>query len=339
MNIFYSFKFELDEFIWEDLSRNPNPSVIYLLEENFDKINWYRLSENANAMHLLEANLDKIYWNKFCKNIHPKAIEIIDKNINNPNIDWHYLSLNPSALKLFEKYKNNLIDFNVSRNENPKVINFLRNNPNLTDWKMLSENKNAIDLLKENKDKIDWISLSYGTNDIKLLRDNFDKIAWGALCKNSNDDIVDLLAENPDKIDWKCLSINTSKKAMKLLEEYIDEKHNEVCWYWLSQNPSAVSILEKYPDKIDLDELQENSGAIDLLNSNIDTVIQLNSGYCTGNIGANLNCLSVIIKYHYDDIKKHFYTRYGKELIEWIYNPKNMNKWGKDCWDLEVLVL
>ena len=34
----------------------------YILEQNLDKIDWYKLSENINAIHLLEQNLDKIDW-------------------------------------------------------------------------------------------------------------------------------------------------------------------------------------------------------------------------------------------------------------------------------------
>ena len=35
-----------------------------LFQENFEKINWARLSENPNAIHLLEANLEKIDWRR-----------------------------------------------------------------------------------------------------------------------------------------------------------------------------------------------------------------------------------------------------------------------------------
>ena len=46
----------------------------------------------------------------------------------------------------------------------------------------------------------------------------------------------------------------------------------------------------------------------------------------------------LLVTYHYDKIKSYFYSRYGKELIEWIYNPKNMAKWGKLSWDLDMKI-
>jgi hypothetical protein len=45
---------------YKNLSLNPNPNAIHLLEPNPEKINWQFLSENPNAIHLLEANPQKI---------------------------------------------------------------------------------------------------------------------------------------------------------------------------------------------------------------------------------------------------------------------------------------
>ena len=50
----------------------------------------------------------------------------------------------------------------------------------------------------------------------------------------------------------------------------------------------------------------------------------------------NPHILSIILNCDLKAIKTHFYTGYGKGLIEWIYNPQNYDKWGKNFWDLEV---
>jgi hypothetical protein len=55
--------FKLREFvssdeIYRDLSSNPN--AIQYLEQNPEKINWFKLSSNPNAIHILEKNPDKI---------------------------------------------------------------------------------------------------------------------------------------------------------------------------------------------------------------------------------------------------------------------------------------
>ena len=52
-------------------------------------------------------------------------------------------------------------------------------------------------------------------------------------------------------------------------------------------------------------------------------------------LNKNPNILSIILKLDYEAIKTNFYTSYGKELIEWIYNPIRYEKWDKSCWDLE----
>jgi hypothetical protein len=52
-----------DDNIWNNLSFNPNPNAIHLIEQNLDKLTsncWWRLTRNPNAIHLLEKNPYKI---------------------------------------------------------------------------------------------------------------------------------------------------------------------------------------------------------------------------------------------------------------------------------------
>jgi Tfp pilus assembly major pilin PilA len=79
-------------------------------------------------------NQDKINWKHFSSNTHPKAIQLLEKNLD--KINWKKLSSNPSAIHLIE---NNLDKIN---------------------WSQLCFNSSAIDLLEKNQDKIDWIYLS-----------------------------------------------------------------------------------------------------------------------------------------------------------------------------------
>ena len=47
-----------------------NKNAVYILENNLDKVNLWRLSENDNAIHILENNLDKVDWYMFsCEQI------------------------------------------------------------------------------------------------------------------------------------------------------------------------------------------------------------------------------------------------------------------------------
>ena len=83
-----------DELFWSNLSRNP--TAIYFLEQNMDRIEWDDLSLNPNAITLLEDNFDKIYWDGLSRN--PNAIELLEANLD--KIDWYYICLNPNAFKL-----------------------------------------------------------------------------------------------------------------------------------------------------------------------------------------------------------------------------------------------
>ena len=89
------------------------------MEQNQDKINWTKLSENPNAIHLLEQNLSKIKWGPLCRN--PNAIGLLKTNLK--KIKWNDLSRNPNAICL------------------------LKENPEKIDWYYFATNPNAIHLL------------------------------------------------------------------------------------------------------------------------------------------------------------------------------------------------
>ena len=69
-----------------------------------------------------------------------------------------------------------------------------------------------------------------------------------------------LLEHQPEKIDWWYLSDNPN--AIPLLE-----KHPEKIDWSLSRNPNAIPLLEKHPEKIDWRELSKNPNAMYLLSS------------------------------------------------------------------------
>ena len=166
----------------------------------------------------------------------------------------------------------------------------------------LSENPKAIHLLENNFNKIYWNRISENPNAIHILKANLNKINWNFLSFNPN--AIQILEDNPKKIDWE----------------------------YLSSNPNAIHILKANPDKISWNYLSMNSNVktIDLINNNFDKIT--NKKYL---LKHNPNVLSIILKWDYQAIKISFYTSYGKELIEWIYNPIHYEKWGKTCWDLE----
>ena len=71
-------KLVMTEHDWSCLSSNP--SAIFILEKNLDKVDWMWLSKNLNAIHILENNIDKIKWKELSSN--PNAIHLLEKNID-----------------------------------------------------------------------------------------------------------------------------------------------------------------------------------------------------------------------------------------------------------------
>ena len=114
------------------------------------------------------------------------------------------------------------------------------------DWGNLSGNPNAIKLLDANPEKIDFHNLSGNPFGFDLIK----KYAIGK--------------ERKSEISWLIMSLN-SKEAIDLLEAYIINDNTRTSWYLLAQNPDAISIIRKYPNKINWNALSINSKAIDIL--------------------------------------------------------------------------
>jgi len=101
---------------WKNLSRNPNPDAICLIEKELgsakSKVCWYGLCSNPATIHLVEREFqtgdtlfNKIHWMHLSRN--PSAIHIIERELQENGVksklDWQSLSENPSAIHLLEK--------------------------------------------------------------------------------------------------------------------------------------------------------------------------------------------------------------------------------------------
>lgn len=71
-------------------------SAIHLLEANFDKISWWKLSQNPNAIHLLEKNPDKINWAMLSR--HLSIFEFDYKTMKKQMVDIYFEELMMVAL-------------------------------------------------------------------------------------------------------------------------------------------------------------------------------------------------------------------------------------------------
>ncbi len=234
------------------------------------KLDWSYLSSNIRGLYLLEQNKNKINWESLSKN--ESAIYLLEKNQD--KIVWDKLASNRSAMTLLKRR----IDYEKKCKKS--VFNyFTTTNQIYTDTSMfcvfLSLNRSAIPLLEENPDKINWHYLSVNESAIDLLEKNYDKIDWEQICKNRGANrIFDKLLLSKEELkkfingmrpsNWDDLSSNPS--AMSILEKY----PNKICWDCFSENPSAIHLLEKNPDKIDWYDLAGNPSGMDLLEKNLD---------------------------------------------------------------------
>ena len=112
------------------------------------------------------------------------------------------------------------------------------------------------------------------------MEQNLDKIDWNYLCENKCPRAVRLIEKNLGKLkiaDW-AYNISRNPYAIHLIEPNLDKITQDSgwggSWGWchISLNPNAISLLEKYPDKIEWDMLSENPNAIHLLEKNKDKI-------------------------------------------------------------------
>lgn len=260
------------DYDWYTISRNP--SMVPVLEQYPEYIDWNALSSNPNAIALLERNVDKIHWLMLSKN--PKAIALLERNLD--KIDyWSYLSANPNAIALL---KTNVDKINwVMLARNPNAIALFETYPDKIEKYVyyLLANPNAIPILEElyktGKYSLSWMAqnLSSNPNAVSILENVPDLINWVAFSRNESIDAIRMLRAHihtmgtmgnmnmDNNVDWFNLSRNPS--AVSLLEEHLDCVH----WNMLSANPSAISLLQQYPERIRWRYLCENTNAIHIL--------------------------------------------------------------------------
>ncbi len=134
----------------------------------------------------------------------------------------------------------------------PAAIHFLEENLDKVDWHALSGNAAAGHLLRENLEKVDWHRLSGNESEtaIQLLSEHPDKIVWSELCCNEHPAVVELLRRYPDEVDWELLCSNGDPEVIELVKERLVTHPDDISWFELTCNQSAVALLLAHPDKI-----------------------------------------------------------------------------------------
>ena len=219
------------------------------------------------------------------------AIPVIEQNLDKLHREcWRGLSQNPYAIHILEKNLDKV--FWAELSSNPNAIYILEKYPDKVHLPWLLENKNAIHIIEQNLD---------------IFIDKIDNTCISSIAKLPflGDIHIRILEHNIDKItysNWTYLSENPL--ALPLLEKYPHKLH-DMCWLNLSRinNPSVIPILEKNIDKLTSRNswlfLSENPCAIPILEKNLDKI-----NWYT--LSRNPNAFHILEKYpekiHWDEI-------------------------------------
>ena len=222
-----------------------------------DNINWFRLCRNPNAIPLLEANPQHIVYSTLSEN--PNAIHILEQNPD--KIDWDFISSNPSAGHLFDQSL--LFDnLNICRLiHNPSAFHLINENreliPNL--WDIAGNTCNeAIDLLEIMiEDYFEYDQEMRKPQSKRYLK----HICTMKKCYHHSHYFGGLY-----ELDWQLLSANPS--AVRILEKYPEQ----IDWTGICKNPNAIHIIEANLEQADWTELSANPNAIHLIEANMDNV-------------------------------------------------------------------
>lgn len=154
-----------------------------------------------------------------------------------------------------------------SLSANPRACYLLENNLREVNWQNLSANPSAMSIIEKNKEKICWDYLSMNRNAIHLLKQNPDKIDFFFFSENDHPDVLQYLIDHQIEIT----EFINQPFAISYVEEHLDEIFDKLNWPLLNYNtdPKAISILEKYPQKINWEKLSSNESAIHLLEKNL----------------------------------------------------------------------
>ena len=130
-------------------------------------------------------------------------------------------------------------------------------------------------------------------------------------------DWIDINNLSKDKISWYFLSQNPN--VISLLEQNFDK----INWNGLSRNPNAIHLLEKNMDKINWMYLSRNLNAIPLLENNVDNI-------CWNWFSKNPNIFELdygFLKGRMDIIRE--------ELMMKAWHPSRVMKWLEAGLDME----
>ena len=245
---------ENDRLDWAAIGLNSNPNAMYLLNKKRSAIEWFTLSSQKNAMSLFIK--DKFKAEKLIMATNP---DILFSMHGTQKLDWRMLSSNTAAIELIKEHL--LFEKSI-----PLDTYNYTDSANKIDWWELAKNPKAMPIIiKFIEDYIRYESVyDDESNPISRYTQHLDPGLWRGLSENPS--ATEYLYNNyRDRIQWQAFSANTSKEAIKYLQERIEieknldlnhpNNYNKIDWGKLSSNPSAFELLDNNIDKIHWDKL------------------------------------------------------------------------------------
>jgi len=333
---------------WLDLSQNPHPRMIEMLEESIKDegepvINFFYkyISRNPVAIEFLLKNPNKIVWRDVLYN--ERSYELLHlsnkyKNYMNREIikysadAYQLVCKNPRAEYI------NWDDFLKNKHVQPEWVQYvIDNEPDVYGECLYSDEqgrtRSAGDYMYTFRlTKVHWKMFSKMPVMIPLLKKYKDKICWKELCENPCADALEMMRENPDKIVISSMCNNHSKEAMSFLEEIRpDLDINKKSWSFLCKNPYAIDIINRYPSSIKYLELSKNTNekAVEMVKNHL-SIPTLSKRYRKGilrnlieNNSAGLLVLEMYERGYYYNYDSLDYNEYIRIILKqpYIFRP------------------
>jgi hypothetical protein len=264
--------------VWDSFSLNR--AGVHIIKDNLDKIDWDLLSSNRSAIPILKENVDKINWNNFLRIGSIDASYVIKDNKDKIK-DWYNLCWNDSD------WINDIFDEDIMKTLSYSDIGSLEGNPcaiptlekyeKYMNWSRISKNPNAIHMLKKHPEKIHLEDLLLNSNPeaLQIFEEYILPEPFNTFYLSQSEIMIPFLKKNKEYINYNICE-NDEPEAVELIEYFMDEhaKHDDKFYWWneLSQNVSAICIMEKNIEHIDWWEFCYLEEAIPIIEKHLDKV-------------------------------------------------------------------
>lgn len=248
-----------------------------------DLLDDHHLCANPKAVGFLEEHPERICC-KICLSTNPSAIPFLRKHPE--YIHWIFLAANPEGIGLIQEnwefitskifQKEDHKDHGVFKEFHPalsirqkKAIEFyflpVEERSERMFWNLLALNPNAVSFLQDHLEKVNWKKLTYNPNSLPLFEKHPEKVQWDMFQMNPNP-VWFIETFNPDRIDdhfWSKLSLS-----------FVEKNIHRVDWMHLTENPNALPVLNRHPDKICWIRLCNNPNPkiMSLVEQNLDKI-------------------------------------------------------------------